>query len=75
MENGFDKDLLNECYRIINCPLVISGGVSNLDQFCDLINNYNLDGISSSSCFHFNKLNISELKRYLNNKNFSDRLL
>jgi cyclase len=64
MENDFDSNLLNDCIKFIDCPLVVSGGISSFEHFLNLSKN-KIDGICSATTFHFNKVNILDLKRYL----------
>ncbi len=71
MENGFEKDLINEIYNKIDCPIVISGGAGKIDDFNDIIQNFKIDGFCLSSALHFGKINISEIKKYLLKKKIS----
>lgn len=65
MENGFEKDLINEIYNKIDCPIVISGGAGKVEDFSDIIQNFKIDGFCLSSALHFGKIKINTIKKYL----------
>ncbi|WP_415271991.1 imidazole glycerol phosphate synthase cyclase subunit [Candidatus Pelagibacter sp. Uisw_121] len=65
MENGFEDDLISEVHDKINCPIVISGGASKVEDFYEAIKNYKIDGLCLSSALHFGKIKINEIKKYL----------
>lgn len=68
MEQGFDAKLLDDCVKLIDCPLVVSGGISTYEHFLNL-SKKKIDGICSSTAFHFNRTNIFKLKEYLKKNN------
>ncbi len=70
MENGFEKNLINEIYDFVNCPLVISGGAGKSEDFFEILKEFRLDGLCLSSALHFEKLKINEIKKYLYKKKF-----
>ncbi len=75
MENGFEKNLIDEIYDFVNCPLVVSGGAGKTEDFFDILKIFKLDGLCLSSALHFKKTRISEIKKYLYKKNFPINLI
>jgi imidazole glycerol-phosphate synthase subunit HisF len=67
MQNGFDNDLalILDKEKKITCPKVISGGAGKNEDFCNILKNKNLQGLSASTCLHFNKVKIPDLKNSL----------
>jgi cyclase len=65
MENGFDLSLLKICKENLNCPIVISGGAGKIKHFLEAANYNDVDGLSASTVFHFNKIKIAEIKNNL----------
>ena len=66
MEIGFDNDI----YEIvknsnISVPKVICGGASKKEDFLKILEHNEIEGIAAATCFHFKKVNISDLKKYL----------
>ena len=68
METGYNLDLIKLVENKIDCPLVVSGGAGSYNDFYEAIKNYNVDGVCASSVFHFNRLNIKDLKKHLKSK-------
>lgn len=71
MQNGFDANLLKEVFSIAKCPVVISGGAWSLDDFSSIFEQFNLDGLCSSTALHFKMLTIKDIKDHLKKNNFS----
>ena len=73
---GFDLALLDECVPIINTQLVVHGGAGKIDDIIQIINDYDIDGISISSLLHYSCLrNISfdRINNNLGNTDFIDK--
>jgi cyclase len=66
MESGFDLDLLNivSLYSK-SSTLIISGGAANFSDFELIAEKYNIEGIAASTCFHFKRLSVLEIKKNL----------
>ena len=60
-QQGFDLELLEKIYKLINVPLIFSGGFGLLNHIKDLENYSNLS-VSIASAFHYNKLRPIDLK-------------
>jgi len=66
MNNGPDEKLLEIVHKEkILVPLIYGGGLHEVENIGNIINKYELSGISLSSSLHFNKLNIDNLKKNL----------
>ena len=66
MEIGFDIEIYEILRKSnVTVPKVICGGGSKKEDFLEILKNYDIEGISAATCFHFKKVNINELKKYL----------
>ena len=61
MQNQLIKLITND----VRCPIVISGGAGKPDDFTKASKFSCISGLSASSVFHFDKLNILNLKKEL----------
>tara|TARA_B100000963_G_scaffold266236_1_gene234423 strand:+ start:11191 stop:12039 length:849 start_codon:yes stop_codon:yes gene_type:complete len=50
---GFDKDLIEKVSSVTNVPLIIHGGAGNKDHYKEVLDKFDIDGISSSAIFHY----------------------
>ena len=71
---GFDIELLKTVSKIINIPIIASGGVGKLEHFYDGVVNGKADALLAASVFHFNEISIKDVKMYLKNKNIKIRI-
>ncbi len=71
---GFDIELLETVSKIINIPIIASGGVGKLEHFYDGVVNGKADALLAASVFHFNEISIKDVKMYLKNKNIKIRI-
>ena len=71
---GFDIELLETVSKIINIPIIASGGVGKLEHFYDGVVNGKADALLAASVFHFNEISIKDVKMYLKNKNIKIRM-
>jgi cyclase len=62
---GFDLELLNMVYNIVNIPIIISGGAGKIAHIKELKKKYNPDAICISSALHYKKLKIKDIKKIL----------
>jgi len=72
-KTGFDLDFLNEINSIISIPLIASGGAGHKEHFLDLFNKTGVDAALAASIFHYQEVQIPELKAYLTEKGISIR--
>lgn len=62
-KSGFDIDLTKRVCESVNIPVIASGGAGKMEDFKDILQ-YS-DAALAASLFHFNEVNINELKDYL----------
>ena len=73
-KNGFDNELLNEVSKIVNIPVIASGGVGLLEHFLQGVVFGKADALLAASVFHYKLLSIKEVKEYLSKNNIPVRL-
>lgn len=73
-KNGFANSITKQVSRLVNVPVIASGGAGNMEHFVDVFENGEADAALAASIFHFGEINIAELKQYLKNKNIEVRL-
>ena len=71
---GFDLDLLKEANKILNIPLVASGGVGTIEHFYEGAKIGQADALLAASVFHFNEISILEVKQFLKKNNINVRI-
>ena len=72
-ENGFDIDLIKRVNNICKIPLIVGGGLGSLNHLKEISQINFIDGLSISSCLHYKKIKIREIKKTLI-KNFRVRI-
>lgn len=65
VKTGFDITLLKMLEKEVNVPIIASGGAGSIQHFVDLGTVTNVDGYLAASVFHFNEIEISNLKKEL----------
>jgi cyclase len=74
MKNGYDLDLLIQITKLVNVPVIASGGAGQIKHFIDAINIANVDGILAASVFHYQEIKIKDLKIALKNQGIPVRI-
>lgn len=74
VKNGFACDALAELHNILSIPIIASGGCGNMKHFHDVFTIGKADAALAASVFHFNEINIGELKKYLHSNNINVRI-
>jgi cyclase len=72
--SGFDCDMTAAVASAVNIPVIASGGAGGLDHFADVFTRGHADAALAASIFHYADTSVSELKRYLREKNIPVRL-
>ncbi len=73
-QKGFDIDLLNIVSNAVNIPVIASGGAgADSKHFIDVFKKTNVDAALAASIFHYNTLNIKNLKNDLIKANIKVR--
>lgn len=62
MMNGFDIELVQQVEKIINVPIVVSGGAGKPDHFKELFSKTNIEAVAAASIFHFTRYTPRDLK-------------
>ena len=62
MMNGFDIELVQLVEKIINVPIVVSGGAGEPEHFKELFSKTNIEAVGAASIFHFTRYTPRDLK-------------
>lgn len=73
-KNGFDNEFLKQVVDSVTIPVIASGGAGTKEHFLDSFIKANVDACLAASLFHYQELNIKELKKYLSENKISVRL-
>ena len=68
-KQGFDLEMINSLYSIIEKPLIISGGCGSLNHVSDLYKDYKDEAIATASVLHYKILEIDDIKKLTDEKN------
>ncbi len=71
---GYDIDLMKKISKMVNIPLIASGGVGNLDHMVEGIKEGNASAVLAASIFHYGTHSVKEAKDYLNSKGVPVRI-
>ena len=75
VKQGFDLEMLDAVCRVVNVPVIASGGAGCIDDFVTLFNSLpDVDAGLAASIFHFGEVKISDLKARLRAENINVRL-
>jgi cyclase len=72
--SGFDCEMTAAVANAVNIPVIASGGAGGLDHFADVFTSGHADAALAASIFHYADTSVSELKRYLRERNIPVRL-
>lgn len=73
-KSGYDIELLGFLSNELTIPIIASGGAGTKEHFYEAFEKANVDACLAASLFHYQELEISELKKYLHQKNVDVRL-
>ena len=74
VKNGFACEALEELHNRLSIPIIASGGGGSMEHFKDVFTKGKADAALAASVFHFNEINIIELKNYLQSHNINVRM-
>lgn len=74
VKNGFDIELLKALNNVLTIPVIASGGAGTMQHFADALIEGCADAALAASVFHYNEIDIRQLKEYLKSRNISVRL-
>lgn len=69
VKDGYDIELNKAMAEAVNIPIVASGGAGKLEHFAEVLTEGKADAALAASVFHFEEVNIGELKAYLQQQN------
>lgn len=72
-KSGFDIELTKAVNNIVNVPVISSGGAGKKEDFYEVFKYAKADAALAASLFHYNQLEILELKDYLRSKKIDVR--
>ncbi|WP_316780317.1 imidazole glycerol phosphate synthase subunit HisF [Pedobacter antarcticus] len=73
-KQGFDCKLLDQVCKLINIPVIASGGAGKTEHFTEVFSTTGVDAALAASVFHFGEITIPELKTELNKHHIPVRL-
>ena len=75
VKKGFDLEMLDAVCKVVNVPVIASGGAGCQQDFVDLFNALpKVDAGLAASIFHFGEVKIADLKDTLKNNNIPVRI-
>lgn len=72
-KDGYDIELTRTISENVSIPVIASGGAGKREHFYDALTEGKADAVLAASLFHFNELQISDLKEYLAGRGISVR--
>ena len=73
-KNGFANKALATLSKLVNIPIIASGGAGNIEHFVDAFIEGKADAALAASVFHFKEIEVHALKSYLLDKGLPIRL-
>ncbi|NHN25861.1 imidazole glycerol phosphate synthase subunit HisF [Flavobacterium jejuense] len=73
-KNGFANEALAILSELVNIPIIASGGAGNSQHFADTFIHGKADAALAASVFHFQEIEIPDLKQFLKKENIQIRL-
>lgn len=73
-KNGFANEALAKLSKIVNIPIIASGGAGTMEHFAETFINGKADAALAASVFHYQEIEIQELKQFLKNQNIAIRV-
>lgn len=64
-QRGFDVELATKVVESLNIPVVVASGAGSLTDILNLVKHAKPSGVAVASLLHYNKSNIKEIKKYL----------
>ncbi|GKV66816.1 MULTISPECIES: imidazole glycerol phosphate synthase subunit HisF [Sporosarcina] len=73
VKDGYNLELNRAMAEAVNIPIIASGGAGKPEHFKEVLTKGRADAALAASVFHFNEINIRELKEYLAGENIAVR--
>ena len=74
MLDGYDIETITKVNKLLNIPIIASGGAGNFENMLDLIKSTNVSALAAASIYHFTKKTPLDVKKYLKEKKIPVRL-
>ena len=74
VQKGYDLEQLMLAREACKVPLIASGGAGAMKDFKHVFESCDVDGALAASVFHDNKMNVKDLKNYLNDNKIEVRI-
>jgi len=71
---GYDINTITKVNKLLNTPIIASGGAGNFENMLDLLNSTNVSALAAASIYHFTKKTPLDVKKYLKGKRIPVRL-
>ena len=73
-KSGFANEALAKLSEIVNIPIIASGGAGTMEHFAETFINGKADAALAASVFHYQEIEIPELKKFLKKQNIAVRI-
>lgn len=73
-KNGYDLELTRTIAKLVNVPVIASGGAGRCEHFSKVLTEGCADAALAATLFHYKELEIAEVKKFLRDKGVSVRL-
>ena len=73
-QKGYDIELISQIEKIVNIPIIASGGVGTLEHLFEGIKYGKASAVLAASIFHYGTHTIKEAKQYLDSKGIPVRI-
>lgn len=73
-KEGFANEALEKISRLVNIPVIASGGAGNKQHFCEAFLQGKADAALAASVFHFKEIEIRDLKQEMKEQGIEVRL-
>lgn len=67
-KDGFDLPMLKAVKKVVNVPVIASGGCGCLEDFYEVFKENSADAALAASIFHYEELTVRQVKDYLDQK-------
>ena len=71
---GYDIEFCQAVSKVVNVPVIASGGCGSLEDFYELFEKEAADAALAASLFHYGELSVQDVKSYLDTKGVPVRL-
>ena len=73
-KNGFANEALAKLSETVNIPIIASGGAGKIEHFTEVFKIGNADAALAASIFHFDEIDLFNLKKQLKTQNIAVRI-